>query len=107
MIRLRALVSASDAGNLWDLRCLLREQLVVWLRSYKPEALPRLRADLLGDGPTLPQRPREGRVDDASWAHARARGRDANRTRVFGGSVDGDLRRIAFIGGEGPVGSRD
>lgn len=107
MIRLRALVSASDAGNLWDLRCLLREQLVVWLRSYRPEALPRVRADLLGDGPILHVRPGEGREDDAAWAHARARGRDANRTRVFGGSVDGDLRRITFIGGEGPVGSRE
>jgi small-conductance mechanosensitive channel len=45
MIRLRALVSASDAGALWDLRCLVRERLVGWVWENNQGALPRLRAD--------------------------------------------------------------
>ena len=32
-------------GRLWDLRCLVREQLVAWVWENRPGALPRLRAD--------------------------------------------------------------
>ena len=42
-VRIRALVSAYDAPTLWDLRCLVREQLVTWLRDHHPDALPRTR----------------------------------------------------------------
>jgi small-conductance mechanosensitive channel len=42
-IALRALVSAADSGKLWDLRCLVREQLIAHLNSRHPKALPRLR----------------------------------------------------------------
>ncbi|MGC1212965.1 MAG: mechanosensitive ion channel domain-containing protein, partial [Micromonospora sp.] len=38
MIRVRALVSAADAGSLWDLRCLVREHLVAWVRDQRPTA---------------------------------------------------------------------
>lgn len=41
---IRALVSAADPGKLWDLRCLLREKMVAWLRSH-PEWLPTVRTD--------------------------------------------------------------
>jgi small-conductance mechanosensitive channel len=44
-IQLRALVSASNSGIAWDLRCLVREQLVAYLRR-RPDALPRIRAEL-------------------------------------------------------------
>lgn len=46
----RPLVSASDAGRLWDLRCLVREQLIAWLRR-QPYGLPTLRAEV---GSALP-----------------------------------------------------
>jgi len=39
----RVLVSAADAGRLWDLRCDIREGLIVWLRENAPESLPRER----------------------------------------------------------------
>jgi small-conductance mechanosensitive channel len=42
-IALRALMSAADSGALWDLRCLVRERLVAYLKSRHPSALPRLR----------------------------------------------------------------
>ncbi len=44
-LELRALVSAAGSGHAWDLRCLVREKLVEYLRSEHPECLPRLRAE--------------------------------------------------------------
>jgi hypothetical protein len=41
-----ALVSSSDAGRNFDLRCHLREGLVAWLQRNHPGSLPRLRAEL-------------------------------------------------------------
>lgn len=45
-LELRVLVSAADAAKSWDLRCLVREKLVEFIRKNHPEALPRLRADI-------------------------------------------------------------
>jgi small-conductance mechanosensitive channel len=45
-IRVRALVSASDAPTLWDLRCDVRERLVRWVHGDHPDARPRLRAEI-------------------------------------------------------------
>ncbi|MGZ4616711.1 MAG: mechanosensitive ion channel family protein [Actinomycetes bacterium] len=47
----RVLASAADAPSAWDLRCDVREQLVAWLQSRHPAALPRLRTQL--DWPTV------------------------------------------------------
>ncbi|MGC9667752.1 mechanosensitive ion channel family protein [Planosporangium sp. 12N6] len=46
VVRVRCLVSAGDADTLWDLRCLVRERLVEWLRDQQPQALPRLRTEV-------------------------------------------------------------
>jgi small-conductance mechanosensitive channel len=48
-LELRALVSASDGGKAWDLRCEVREGLVGFLQREYPDSLPRLRAELVGD----------------------------------------------------------
>ncbi|MFL6124485.1 mechanosensitive ion channel family protein [Actinophytocola sp.] len=45
LIRVRALVSAKDAGTLWDLRCLVRERLVNWIQQHEPDSRPRIRVD--------------------------------------------------------------
>jgi small-conductance mechanosensitive channel len=45
-VTLRALVSASNSGAVWDLRCQVREQLIGFVQREFPEALPRLRASL-------------------------------------------------------------
>lgn len=45
-MQVRALVSASDAGKLWDLRCRVREALIDYLQREYPEGLPRLRAEI-------------------------------------------------------------
>ncbi|MFZ5441186.1 MAG: mechanosensitive ion channel family protein [Myxococcota bacterium] len=44
---LRVVLSAADAGKAWDLRCLVREKMIDWLRGQRPPVLPRLRADTL------------------------------------------------------------
>ncbi|MFI7544226.1 mechanosensitive ion channel family protein [Actinoplanes sp. NPDC049599] len=89
MIRLRALVSAHDAGSLWDLRCLVRERLVAWVFEHRRDSLPRLRADVAqgehAPAPAVAHRP-------AGEAEA---GEDA---RVFSGAGDGDERAVAFSG---------
>jgi len=41
-VELRALVSARNAGDAWDLRCHLREQLLKFLREEYPDCLPRV-----------------------------------------------------------------
>jgi small-conductance mechanosensitive channel len=50
LVRVRALVSASDAPTLWDLRCFVRERLVCWVRDAEPGAVPRLRTQGLAVG---------------------------------------------------------
>lgn len=47
-VTVRALVSAKDAPTLWDLRCVVREALIEWVRDNN--ALPRVRTDLTADG---------------------------------------------------------
>lgn len=41
-VELRALVTAKDAGELWDLRCEVRERLVAYVAEHHPYALPRV-----------------------------------------------------------------
>ncbi|MEU5726816.1 mechanosensitive ion channel domain-containing protein [Micromonospora sp. NPDC047738] len=98
MVKVRALVSAADAGSLWDLRCLVREHLVAWVRDQRPAALPRLRTEVGDVSGALP------------WQAVRSR-RPAPRlpedvpddARVFGGSDDGEARSEVFVGPEEPV----
>ncbi|GGP83300.1 mechanosensitive ion channel family protein [Saccharothrix coeruleofusca] len=81
-VRVRALVSASDAGHLWDLRCLVREHLVNWLRQHHPAALPQVR---LRELPRTAGRTTNGAVSSGD-------------NRVFGDSPDGEERVQAFSG---------
>jgi hypothetical protein len=48
-VRIRMLVSASDAPSLFDLRCDVREGMVEWLQREHPGALPRRRLELDND----------------------------------------------------------
>ncbi|MFG2009414.1 mechanosensitive ion channel family protein [Micromonospora sp. NPDC048868] len=101
-IKVRALVSAADAGSLWDLRCLVREHLVAWIRDHRPTAMPRMRTEI-GDAES-----------NLAWQWVRPR-RPVRRlndpevpddARVFGGSDDGDARSEAFVGPDEPAESR-
>lgn len=39
-VSVRFTVSAKDSDDIWDLRCLVREEMVAWLQKEHPEALP-------------------------------------------------------------------
>jgi small-conductance mechanosensitive channel len=56
-IEVRLLVSARNSGDLFDLRCVVRERMVAFLNARHPEALPRVRADLSRE---ITEREREG-----------------------------------------------
>ena len=45
-MQLRVLVSAGDAGQAWDLRCLVRERLIDFVRRDWPQFLPRMRTEV-------------------------------------------------------------
>jgi small-conductance mechanosensitive channel len=63
VIEVRALLSASDSGKLWDLRCLVRERLVEFVRREYPQSLPRFRAEMepLASGPGSGEAEQPGR----------------------------------------------
>jgi hypothetical protein len=75
-VRVRVLVSGKDGPTVFDLRCLVRELLVDWLRDNHPAALPRTRlethraASALFDGarPLAGARPPDPRRGDDGWA---------------------------------------
>jgi small-conductance mechanosensitive channel len=48
-LEVRALVSAADASQAWDLRCEVREQLLAFVQRNYPESLPRIRASFAAD----------------------------------------------------------
>jgi small-conductance mechanosensitive channel len=47
-VQIRALTSAADSSKAWDLRCLVREELIKFLQEKYPESLPRARAEVHG-----------------------------------------------------------
>jgi small-conductance mechanosensitive channel len=52
-MELRALMGAHNSGQAWDLRCHVREKLLGFLQHEYPDALPRLRAELVSDAAGL------------------------------------------------------
>nr|WP_235913806.1 mechanosensitive ion channel family protein [Pseudoroseomonas coralli] len=46
VMEVRMLVSASNAGRAFDLRCEVREKMIAWLQAEHPGALPRQRAEI-------------------------------------------------------------
>lgn len=47
-IELRALVSARNSGEAWDLRCYVREKMIEYLQAEFPAALPKQRLEIEG-----------------------------------------------------------
>ena len=48
-LQLRALMSARNSGQAWDLRCLVREKLIAYLQEHHPESLPRWRGEFTNE----------------------------------------------------------
>ncbi len=87
MVRVRVMVSAANAGALWDLRCLVREKIVDWAQSKSATSLPRTRVLMLdNDRPT------------------RSRPKDDANDGLFSGSPEADERGQQFK--DTPAGER-
>jgi len=56
-VRVRVLVTAQDAPTLFDLRCLVRENLIDWVNAENPEALPLSRVEVRQEAEATPKRP--------------------------------------------------
>jgi small-conductance mechanosensitive channel len=50
-MQIRALMSASDSGKLWDLRCYVREKMIDFLQQKYPQCLPKQRIAELQNAP--------------------------------------------------------
>lgn len=48
-IQIRFLMSAKNSNTLWDLRCYMREGMIVFIQQHFPEYLPRFRAQMVED----------------------------------------------------------
>lgn len=47
-MEIRALMSARNSSDAWDLRCFIREGLITFIQKHHPESLPRARAEIAG-----------------------------------------------------------
>lgn len=91
-VRVRILVSAADSASLFDLRCLIREELVRFLQQEHPQALPHLRWETAGS--VQPQgSPRRPQLE----AHSRQPA-DPHDSQLFTGSIEAVQRSRAFTG---------
>lgn len=102
LVRVRVLVSAADSAALWDLRCLVREELVEWVREQDRAALPRQRV-LIGDGDEVAAG--EGRADVAgepaapeptSTGSIERESAPRERAGLFSGSEEAEQRASEF-----------
>ncbi|WP_091186987.1 mechanosensitive ion channel family protein [Paramicrobacterium humi] len=90
-VRVRAVISAHDSGKLWDLRCLVREELVAWLQKDGRYSLPVTRVQMV-DGPDA----------DRRSTRSAPKGADAEAQRdhagLFSGSPEAEARGSQFTG---------
>ncbi|MEE6273465.1 mechanosensitive ion channel domain-containing protein [Georgenia sp. MJ206] len=98
-VRARAVVSAENAGVLFDLRCYVREGLVDWVQREAPYALPRTRVETEAATPSDDERTTGDRRPGTGRAGAAVDGTD-RRTRK-GGTVDREARDGAAAKGDG------
>ena len=108
-VRVRILVSAADSASLFDLRCLIREELVLFLQQDHPTALPHVRLETMAPAGsrTEPGNGRPGKVSAAD-EHALHRPADPHDSQLFTGSFEAVQRSRAFSGpGEDVFEDRD
>ncbi|GAA2127762.1 mechanosensitive ion channel family protein [Nocardioides bigeumensis] len=87
LVRVRALVTATDAARLFDLRCHVREELVSWLQVHDSDSIPRQRVEMVEH--------EERRVRTATPTQEQA-----DRPGLFSGDEAGEARAASFRRGE-------
>jgi hypothetical protein len=104
-VRVRILVSAADSASLFDLRCLIREELVLFLQQDHPTALPHVRLESLpspaaqgtpGTSDAAVRSRRPGKLSAAD-EHSRHPA-DPRDSQLFTGSIEAVQRSRAFSG---------
>jgi small-conductance mechanosensitive channel len=108
-VRVRILVSAADSAALFDLRCLIREELVLFLQEKYPTALPHVRLESMPAAAGAPEQPtrRPGKISAADETAARLPS-DPHDSQLFTGSIEAVQRSRAFSGpGEDVFEDRD
>lgn len=93
-VRVRILVTAHDAPTLWDLRCYVREAMLLWIQHEMPDAAPAQRV-LIGEsgaGPA-PAKPAARGKKAPEPEHASDEG-------LFTGSIQAVERASLFMRGE-------
>lgn len=113
-VRVRILVSAADSASLFDLRCLIREELVLFLQQDHPTALPHVRLESL---PSAASSTASSNASDAGTGAKRPgktataehhRHPDPHDSQLFTGSIEAIQRSKAFSGpGEDVFEDRD
>ncbi|CAI3793611.1 mechanosensitive ion channel family protein [Pseudarthrobacter sp. MM222] len=109
-VRVRILVSAADSASLFDLRCLIREELVLFLQQDHPTALPHVRLESLPspaaqgtpgtfEAPAGSRRPGKLSAADEPSRHPA----DPRDSQLFTGSIEAVQRSRAFSGPGGDV----
>jgi hypothetical protein len=103
-VRVRILVSAADSASLFDLRCLIREELVVFLQQNHPTALPHVRLESLPSAGSVPADAasdagkRSQRLSKDSVTVGHPRHPDPHDSQLFTGSIEAIQRSRAFTG---------
>ncbi|WP_261382509.1 mechanosensitive ion channel family protein [Arthrobacter sp. UKPF54-2] len=108
-VRVRILVSAGDSASLFDLRCLIREELVLFLQQEFPTALPHVRLESTPSAAasSQPAARRPGKLDASDETAARLPS-DPHDSQLFTGSIEAVQRSRAFSGpGEDVFEDRD
>lgn len=85
-VRIRILVTAVDAPTLFDLRCFVREEMIVWLHRESPQSLPKSRVRMVDEEPDISRKPAPGAK----------RGQEASG--LFHGDVGAEGRASLFTG---------
>jgi hypothetical protein len=92
-VRVRILATAKDAPTLWDLRCYVREAMLLWIQSEMPDAAPAQRV-LIGESAAgAPAKPPARGKKPAPAEHASDEG-------LFTGSLQAVERASLFMRGQ-------
>ena len=97
-VRVRITITAHDAPALWDLRCYVREAMLLWIQSEMPDAAPAQRI-LIGEASAPahaePARPKARAKKSPEPEHASDEG-------LFTGSLQAVERASVFLHREAP-----
>ncbi|WES64262.1 mechanosensitive ion channel [Microbacter sp. GSS18] len=101
LVQVRILISAPDSGKLWDLRCIVREELIEFVQSEAPYALPVQR--VMMDSADENRRPREAAPHEGMFSgSAEAEERHRQFTQAHNVvEVSGNLGEGSGDGGDG------